>query len=277
MFTTFPEYPQELAIHAVWGFGEGLVVGLLEADEFYLLKKNGHLNRQKTAVKEIQMIAAKAKGLKQVPVPLPKQTIPCLSPAHLAELYQTGTKLEAAFQRPKDMEFVVSKSKIFIVQARPITQEIPEIIVYDNSNIQESYCGVTTPLTFSFALRAYAIVYRQTMQMLGLPEKTIQEKEPVVRALLGLVKGRIYYNINNWYRGLQLLPAFRQNKSDMERMMGLEEPVDFVEDCSKTFSEKLKMLPALFVNFSRLLWAFYRQACWANCCKTLVGWVLSIC
>lgn len=258
MFTTFPEYPQELAIHAVWGFGEGLVGGMLEADEFYLLKKNGRLNRQKTALKEVQLAATLDKGLRPEPVPASRQTFPCLSSAQLSALYQTGTRLETAFRRPQDVEFVVAGEEIFIVQARPLIQPIPEVTVYDNSNIQESYCGVTTPLTFSFASRAYATVYRQTMQVLGLPEKTIRAKEPVVRALLGLVQGRIYYNINNWYRGLQLLPSFRQNKQDMERMMGLEEPVDFVEDRQKTLPEKLRLLPGLMVNLSRLLWAFYR-------------------
>ena len=62
----------------------------------------------------------------------------------------------------------------------------------------------------------------------------------VVTNLLGLVKGRIYYHINNWYRGLQLLPSFSQNKADMERMMGLEEPVDFVTDHEKTKGQKLR-------------------------------------
>ena len=151
---------------------------------------------------------------------------------------------------------MVTGEAVFIVQARPITQAIREVIVYDNSNIQESYCGVTTPLTFSFARRAYATVYRQTMQVLGLPQHVIEAQEEVVTQLLGLVKGRIYYNINNWYRGLQLLPSFRQNKADMERMMGLEEPVDFVQDREKTLIQKTRLLPGLLVNLSRLLWAF---------------------
>ena len=71
-----------------------------------------------------------------------------------------------------------------------------------------------------------------------MPEATIAAHRETVDNLLGLVKGRIYYNINNWYRGLQLLPSFRQNKEDMERMMGLSEPVDFVEDQSKSFAQK---------------------------------------
>ena len=256
VFSTFPDYPQELAVHAVRGFGEGLVSGALEADEFYLLKKTGALNRQKIAQKEKALQRSVNNGLAEKPLPPELKDVPCLQEHQLQQLYHWATQLEQQLGGPQDVEFVVDADRTWIVQSRPITQPIPEVVVYDNSNIQESYCGVTTPLTFSFARRAYATVYTQTMGVLGLSAKVISEQAPVVNNLLGLVKGRIYYHINNWYRGLQLLPSFRQNKSDMERMMGVEEPVDFVEDTHKTLAEKLRLLPGLSVNLLRLLWAF---------------------
>ncbi|GAA3933236.1 PEP/pyruvate-binding domain-containing protein [Hymenobacter algoricola] len=259
LFSTFPEYPQELAVHAVWGFGEGLVGGRLEPDEFYFAKASGQLHRHKIAAKPEQLLAAAGPGLAVAPVPAAEQQQPCLTPAQLTTLFALGSTLETAFGGPQDVEFVADAAgQVWVVQARPITQPIAEVVVYDNSNIQESYCGVTTPLTFSFAQRAYATVYRQTMQALGLPAAAIRAHEPVVTQLLGLVQGRIYYNINNWYRGLQLLPAFRQNKADMERMMGVLEPVDFVVSRRKTLGEKVRLLPRLALNLGRLLWAFRR-------------------
>lgn len=259
MFSTFPEYPQELAIHAVRGFGEGLVSGQLPPDEFYLLKVSGQPHRQVLRAQDQQLVAQSDGGLVTQAIGPETPAAPCLSEAQVAELFGIGQRLEADFGGPQDVEFVVDAAgAVWVVQARPITQPIPEVVVYDNSNIQESYCGVTTPLTFSFARRAYATVYRQTMHALGLPAAQIQAQEPVVTNLLGLVQGRIYYNINNWYRGLQLLPAFRQNKHDMERMMGLEEPVDFVQDREKSLAEKLRLAPRLLVNLSRLLLAFAR-------------------
>ena len=258
LFTTFPEFPQEMTAHAAFGFGEGLVGGQLSADEFYWLKTSGQVHRQVIATKTQQVAAQAGPGTRLVAVAEDKQILPCLTNSRLDPLFHLGTTLETAFGRPQDVEFVFTDSQLFVVQARPITQPIPEVIVYDNSNIQESYCGVTTPLTFSFASRAYATVYRQTMQTLGLPKATIQTHETMVTNLLGLVKGRIYYNINNWYRGLQLLPSFSQNKADMERMMGLEEPVDFVTNQKKTIAQKVQMLPGLVQNLARLLWAFSR-------------------
>lgn len=254
LFSTSPEFPQELAIHAVWGYGEGLVGGHFSADEFYFRKTTGHENRRIVADKPQRWGAAGAEA-----VPSDQQAAPCLTDAQLTTLCRLGQQLEATFGKPQDVEFVTDPAgAVWLVQARPITQPIPEVIVYDNANIQESYYGVTTPLTFSFARRAYATVYRQTMRVLGLPASRIAAYEPVVQNLLGLVQGRIYYQINNWYRGLQLLPSFRQNKADMERMMGLTEPVDFVQDREKSLSQKLTLVPRLAPNLARLLWRFAR-------------------
>ncbi|HKK38761.1 MAG TPA: PEP-utilizing enzyme, partial [Cryomorphaceae bacterium] len=140
----------------------------------------------------------------------------------------------------------------------PITTPLTEQLVLDNSNIQESYCGATTELTFGFARKAYQTVYTQTMRAVGLKEKTIEANREVVSNLLYKYRGNIYYNINNWYRGLQLLPAFRQNKADMERMMGLEEPVGFVESSSDSFWRIIAKVPLLAINMLRLLRSFRR-------------------
>lgn len=256
MFTTFPDYPQELAIHACPGFGEGLLAGKVEADEFYFLKKSGKIQRTHIRQKESRLQAHPRKGLYENHLPAEMQQAACLSGEQLEQLSLLGSQLETALAGPQDIEFAVTNKEVYLLQTRPVTQEIPDIIVYDNSNIQESYCGVTTPLTFSFASRAYTTVYRQTMRTLGLPAQVINAQEEVVNNLLGLIKGRIYYNINNWYRGLQLLPSFRQNKEDMERMMGVEEPVDFVEDRKKSLAEKISLLPGLLLNLARLLYSF---------------------
>lgn len=256
IFTTFPQYPQEMAIHAVFGFGEALMNGEVEADEFYFEKKTGKLHRQKITSKTMSYRKASSSGLQSAYVESGLQEQPCLQNEVLQEVFENARTAEIKAGRPLDIEFAVQHGKLYFLQARPVTQEIPEVVVYDNSNIQESYCGVTTPLTFSFASRAYKTVYGQTMQVLGISKEEIKKHDNVVSNLLGLVKGRIYYNINNWYRGLQLLPSFKQNKADMEMMMGLQEPVDFVEDVEKPLSQKIKLLPSLLLNYYRLLRKF---------------------
>ena len=41
--------------------------------------------------------------------------------------------------------------------------------------------------------------------------------------MLGLIRGRLYYNLLNWYRVLALLPGFAMNRRFMEQMMGVRE------------------------------------------------------
>ncbi len=235
LFTTYPPYPNELLIHSVDGPGEALVQGERDPAEVAFDKSSqqvywSHIPEGETS----------------------------LSNALLRELYDTSTKLEAELGYPLDIEFCIVNDQIHWLQLRPITTPAVDQIVLDNANIQESYCGVTSELSFSFAQRAYETVYRQTMLALGLSRSKVDSQKEVVENLLHHHQGRVYYNINNWYKGLQLLPSFRQNKSDLERMMGLENPVSFVVNSQLTFWQMLKRLPSLSINAIRLLWGFKR-------------------
>ena len=81
-------------------------------------------------------------------------------------------------------------------------------------------------------------------------------RRAILNNLLGIIRGRIYYNINNWYQGLRLLPSFGKNKEDMEAMMGLTDPVDFIEDDKLSTWTKIKKVPGFIVLFVRILRMF---------------------
>jgi pyruvate,water dikinase len=66
---------------------------------------------------------------------------------------------------------------------------------------------VTTPLTFSFARGIYEEVYRQFCKILHVPEAKIAANGATFARMLGLIRGRVYYNLVSWYRVLALLPA----------------------------------------------------------------------
>ena len=59
--------------------------------------------------------------------------------------------------------------------------------------------------------------------MMRVPEPTIEDSDDVFRHMLGLIRGRVYYNLLNWYRVLALLPGFQANRGFMEQMMGVKE------------------------------------------------------
>ncbi|MGE0435322.1 MAG: PEP/pyruvate-binding domain-containing protein, partial [Planctomycetota bacterium] len=252
MFTAHPISGRRdhVMVAACPGLGEGIVSGACDTDEYVWSRDGGELSCT-IATKQVQFVRAdNDEGTHEVPVPEAQQRARCLTPDEVARIASEGARVAEAFGAPQDIEWTIAGDELFLLQARPITSlredagnETPGTsvpgapgtdagprIVWDNSNIQESYCGVTTPLTFSFARAAYASVYEQTMRALGIAEPTIAAHAGMLRNMLGLHAGRVYYNINTWYRALLLLPSFGRNKADMEAMMGLDEPVDFVED-----------------------------------------------
>jgi len=255
MFTANPANGarDESLLTAAWGQGEGIVSGLCNTDEFVWNHDGRELNAQ-IVDKDIKVSRNPdgSPGTIEEAVEQEDRNRRCLSELEVSKICKEGLRVATHFGSPQDIEWTSENGKLFFVQARPITSlPVPEnkdgpLVVWDNSNIQESYCGVTTPLTFTFANRCYTMVYRQVLEVLAVPPKTIDAYEPNLRNLLGIVKGRIYYNINNWYRYLLILPGFGKNKADMEKMMGLTDPVDLVEDHVLTTWEKLKRLPSLF-------------------------------
>jgi phosphohistidine swiveling domain-containing protein len=138
---------------------------------------------------------------------------------------------QAFFGVPQDIEWALSGEKLWLLQSRAITtlgalaDPDGELRVWDNSNIAESYGGVTTPLTFSFASRAYEEVYRQFCRIMRVPEQRVEENAETFRGMLGLIQGRVFYNLVNWHRVLALLPGYTMNRGFMEQMMGVKEPL----------------------------------------------------
>jgi phosphohistidine swiveling domain-containing protein len=145
--------------------------------------------------------------------------------AHLARA------AEGLFGCPQDIEWALCGSKLWLLQSRAITTltALPDpdadLRVWDNSNIAESYGGVTTPLTFSFARRAYEEVYRQFCRIMRVPAEKIEESSETFRGMLGLIQGRVFYNLVSWHRVLALLPGYTMNRGFMEQMMGVKEPL----------------------------------------------------
>jgi pyruvate,water dikinase len=141
-------------------------------------------------------------------------------------------RCESACGSPQDIEWAIDGAgKLWLLQSRPITtlglapDPDDTLRVWDNSNIAESYGGVTTPLTFSFARRIYESVYREFCKLMSVPGERIARSEEVFPQMLGLIRGRVYYNLLSWYRLIALFPGFQLNRGFMEQMMGVREPM----------------------------------------------------
>ncbi len=221
-------------ISSVFGLGEGLVSGKLNADNFII--NNGAITTQlANKTDEIVLDLASEGGIKQTAVAKEKQSLPSLTDTHLFELETMLDNLFKEYGTPQDIEFAVKNDKLFILQARPITtlHKINDpsgaYIVWDNSNIIESYPGVTTPLTFSFISKSYEGAYKFFAGYMGISQDVIKQNERVFANTLGLINGRVYYNLKTWYHMLAMGPGYSINARFMESMMGVKERFDIPE------------------------------------------------
>ncbi len=155
---------------------------------------------------------------------------PVLSKAERAEVAAMARRAAEHFGSPQDIEWAFDRERLHMLQSRPITtlsavkpEDDGELTIWDNSNIVESYPGVTSPLTFSFARYAYRHVYEAFSRLMGVPVSAVEEHRHVFENMLGRVDGRVYYNLLNWYRALALFPGFKANRKFMEGMMGVSE------------------------------------------------------
>ena len=91
----------------------------------------------------------------------------------------------------------------------------------DNANIIESYFGVTSPLTYTFAKDVYRDVYTASLQLGKVRKKIMDALAPSLSEMLYQYEGKIYYNMHSWYHVNSVFP-FRKSSSYMEGMMGVK-------------------------------------------------------
>lgn len=155
---------------------------------------------------------------------------PALTGRQVRSIAKLARAASRYYGKPQDIEWAIENGRIFLLQSRDITtlsrtESHDDYAIWDNSNIVESYGGVTTPLTFSVARSAYQGAYRHFCRMLGISKGEIARHDNAFRQMIGLIQGRVYYNLLNWYRLLMLTPGFRFNRKFMEQMMGVAEGV----------------------------------------------------
>ena len=222
-----------VVISSVWGLGEGLVSGELDADVYEHDLRTG-LNTKKLANKTHAIRCNPSGGISKAALAPELVSASSLTDEHAKQITGMAVQLEKHFGFPQDCEWAIRKGKLFLLQSRPITTLPPNAFfdpnvigatptLWDNSNIIESYSGVTSPLTFTFARAAYEQVYFQFCEVMGVPAKLIDAYASVFRNMLGLVRGRVYYNLINWYKLVLLLPGSSSNKGFMETMMGVKQ------------------------------------------------------
>lgn len=228
---------KEYVISAVYGLGNQLVSGDTDADTWIV--KNDEIDDVSIGYKEKREVLNTVDyGTQLIDNNNPED--PCLTDNQVFKIKDLIKTVSQYYKHPQDIEWAIENNQVYLLQSRPITTiNSGKEILWDNSNIAESYGGITTPLTFSFAKKAYENVYRQLCLLLNIPKYKVENHDIEFRNMLGLVQGRVFYNMNSWYKTLALLPGFSLNRSFMEQMMGVKESLseELIEEIQRSVTK----------------------------------------
>ena len=215
----------EVVISGTYGLGTSIVDGDENGDLFIYNKKTKEIKKEIRTKKIRQVLDFENKKIKTEEINIEEEI---LNDSEVCELGENIINIEKYYGKPQDMEWAFEKEKLYILQSRPITtlektdKKTYNTIIWDNSNIVESYPEITLPLTFSFIRKAYSEVYKRFSEITGVPAKVVESYQDIYDNMLGLLKGRVYYNLINWYKLLMLFPNSKGNSKFMEQMMGVK-------------------------------------------------------
>ena len=256
-------------VAASYGLGTSLVSGEQAADT-YRVDRDGRILERVVAEKRFAHRAANGctGGVQCVEVAPEDVGRAALADDEIRAVAALARRVGRVFGAAQDIEWAIEGDGLYLLQARPITALSKTVdpdgvrCLWDNSNIAESYAGVTSALTCSFARRAYEEVYRQFCRVMRVPAGKIAAHDRTFHCMLGFIGGRVYYNLLSWYCVLSLLPGFTLNKRFMEQMMGVRDRLDVsllparrpatLREQLRDGADLLVTLAALSLNLCRL-------------------------
>jgi pyruvate,water dikinase len=125
----------QVAIDASWGFGEAVVSGEVNPDNFLVDKVIGEVGRRTVSHKEIEYRLTDGDQVERVPVEEDRQDIPCLSDAEIKAVAALARRAERHYGCPQDVEWAVEADglaeagapaaaepcRVLLLQSRPET------------------------------------------------------------------------------------------------------------------------------------------------------------
>lgn len=174
-----------------------------------------------------------------------------LNKNQVEELIDISQNITNILGKYLDIEFGISNNKVFILQARNITTiDDTNPLILDNSNIVESYPGISLPLTISFVDSIYSGVFEGVSRRILKNERELAKHSDVFKNMVGSANGRIYYKISNWYTLIKFLPFSNKIIPIWQEMLGVK---------NKNYdNEKVKL--SFVTRFMTYINSFYELA-----------------
>jgi len=141
----------------------------------------------------------------------------------IEKLIDLQNRIKSIFGEFLDIEFAIDKKGIYILQTRKITTlNDDNPLILDNSNIVESYPGVSLPLTISFVKFVYSGVFKGVSYRVLKNKRVLNRYSDSFNNMVGSSSARIYYKISNWYTIIKFLPFSKKIIPIWQDMLGVK-------------------------------------------------------
>ncbi len=123
MFTVNPvDGRDDIVINAAFGLGEGIVSGVVQADQYLADRDGEEIEPPVLGNKSVKVVRKNpGPGTEIVSIPSKQRLRRTLRPEHIRRLALLGAALEEHFGYPLDIEFGIEGDRVVILQARPVT------------------------------------------------------------------------------------------------------------------------------------------------------------
>jgi rifampicin phosphotransferase len=235
-----------MVINSNFGVCKTVVEGW-ECDEL-LVSKNGILLKREFPKKKESLIWKGNQLIKNI------ENQFSINSNEIHKLIEKCKEIEIIMNAPQDIEWCFFKEKLYILQSRPITASINDLknwVYYDSANIAESYSGLISPLTISFASHIYKEVYSQLIHKSGVSKGKLNKYKEVFNNMVNSFNGRLFYNMNNWYKMMSFIPGYNRNKENLEVMITSNVKEEVIRDIKPSIILKITY-PFIVV------WKFFR-------------------
>ncbi|MEW6104845.1 MAG: PEP/pyruvate-binding domain-containing protein [Bacillota bacterium] len=242
LFTLNPQSGKEneMLVEATWGLGEALVAGLATPDRFVVDTWAEAVVDVRVSDKKV-MVAPGGAG--PTPVPDEMRTKRTLDDGALLRLARLGEKIQEEYGLPQDIEWALSGSEIFILQARPLTafSFAADFGEWTSANFREVMPGFASYLSQSMSFHHdFARAMDEVFKRIRL-----YRKEDAGTRWAATFFGHGYWNVGAAKRVAARVPGFRERAFD--RTVGIVPSYEGDGDVTPwTPATVLRALPSLF-------------------------------
>jgi len=118
----------------------------------------------------------------------------------LAQLATHAALVERQVGCPVDIEWCAEGTRLFLLQARPVTTAMArDAVVWTSTNMSENFPKPLTPFAWSIVDEFYTRYMGSLAAMLGVYDPSLRSRNSPMQRLTGVQGGRVYYNISSWY------------------------------------------------------------------------------